>query len=224
MAIQTMEFNEEAGGRVVLSGGSFDTPRAGTVEHGWGWFGLLHGRPGLWLSDGYADRSASDLSSMQLGLGYRGPGQIAYSAMLGTSGRSSLVRCAPHRIGRASRFHLGVGCQFDEYGYGADSARIEDLIPEVASTTTTTTPIRWTITAKITIRFTQPALGGWTWEPRCTTRRERALRAVPRRGRHCPLPGNACDHRRGHRCHRDCDSPPLVDNDYVGRFPGQPYV
>ncbi len=132
VAIQTMEFNEEAGGRVVLSGGSFGTLRSmaqwSTGEIGSGFY--MEGRASRILSDGYMDRSASDLSSMQLGLGYRwDSGQIAYSAMLGHE-RTQQAWYGVPRIGLdASADSIWAwAANSYEYGFGADSARIEDLI------------------------------------------------------------------------------------------------
>ena len=132
VAIQTMEFNEEAGGRVVLSSGSFGTLRSmaqwSTGEIGSGFY--MEGRASRILSDGYMDRSASDLSSMQLGLGYRwDSGQIAYSAMLGHE-RTQQAWYGVPRIGLdapADSIWAWAANSY-EYGYGADSARIEDLI------------------------------------------------------------------------------------------------
>jgi iron complex outermembrane receptor protein len=132
VAIQTMEFNEEAGGRVVLSGGSFGTLRSmaqwNTGEIGSGFY--MEGRASRILSDGYMDRSGSDLSSMQLGLGYRwDSGQLAYSAMLGHE-RTQQAWYGVPRIGLdapADSIWAWAANSY-EYGYGADSTRIEDLI------------------------------------------------------------------------------------------------
>jgi iron complex outermembrane receptor protein len=132
VAIQTMEFNEKAGGRVLLSGGSFGTLRSmaqwSTGEIGSGFF--MEGRASRILSKGYMDRSGSDLSSMQLGFGYRwDSGQIAYSAMLGHE-RTEQAWFGVPRIGLdapADSIRAWAANSY-EYGYGADTARIEDLI------------------------------------------------------------------------------------------------
>ena len=132
VAIQTMEFNEQAGGRVVLSGGSFGTLRSmaqwSTGEIGTGFY--MEGRASRILSDGYMDRSGSDLSSMQLGLGYQwDSGQLAYTAMLGRE-RTQQAWYGVPRVGLdapADSIWAWAANSY-EYGYGADSARIEDLI------------------------------------------------------------------------------------------------
>ena len=132
VAVQTMEFNEQPGGRLVLSGGSFGTLRSmaqwSTGRMGSGFY--MEGRASRILSDGYMDRSASDLTSMQLGLGYRwDSGQIAYSAMLGHE-RTEQAWYGVPRIGLdapADSIWAWAANSY-EYGYGADSARIEDLI------------------------------------------------------------------------------------------------
>lgn len=132
VAIQTMEFNEKAGGRILLSGGSFGTLRSmaqwstGTLGQGF----YMEGRASRILSDGYMDRSGSDLSSLQLGLGYRwDSGQIAYSAMLGHE-RTEQAWYGVPRIGLdapADSIWAWAANSY-EYAYGADTARIEDLI------------------------------------------------------------------------------------------------
>ena len=102
---------------------------------------------------------------------------------------AGLVRCAVGLDAPADSIWAWAANSY-EYGYGADSARIEDLIARVASTTTTTTPIRWTITAKITIRSTRASAGqAGTWEPRCTTRRERAITSSTEKGTTLPSTG-----------------------------------
>lgn len=132
VAIQTMEFNEQAGGKVVLSGGSFGTMRSmaqwSTGEIGTGFY--MEGRASRILSDGYMDRSGSDLSSMQLGLGYQwDSGQLAYTAMLGHE-RTQQAWYGVPRIGLeepADSIWAWAANSY-EYGYGMDTARIEDLI------------------------------------------------------------------------------------------------
>lgn len=130
VAIQTMEFNKEAGGRVVLSGGSFGTLRSmaqwSTGEIGSGLY--MEGRASRILSDGYMDRSGSDLSSMQIGLGYRwDSGQIAYSAMLGHE-RTQQAWFGVPRIGLDAPADSIWSWAANSYEYGTDTARIEDLI------------------------------------------------------------------------------------------------
>jgi len=132
VAIQTMAFNEEAGGRLVLSGGSFGTLRSmaqwSTGQIGSGLY--MEGRASRILSDGYMDRSGSDLASMQLGLGYRwDSGQLAYSAMLGHE-RTQQAWYGVPRIGLESSADSiwAWAANSYEYGYGSDTARIEDLI------------------------------------------------------------------------------------------------
>jgi len=132
VAIQTMAFNEEAGGRLVLSGGSFGTLRSmaqwSTGQIGSGLY--MEGRVSRILSDGYMDRSGSDLASMQLGLGYRwDSGQLAYSAMLGHE-RTQQAWYGVPRIGLESSADSiwAWAANSYEYGYGSDTARIEDLI------------------------------------------------------------------------------------------------
>ena len=130
VAIQTMEFNEKAGGRVVLSGGSFGTLRSmaqwSTGEIGTGFY--MEGRASRILSDGYIDRSSSDLSSMQLGLGYRwDSGQLAYSAMLGHE-RTQQAWAGVPRIGLDAPADSIWAWAANSYEYGGDTARIEDLI------------------------------------------------------------------------------------------------
>jgi len=132
VAIQTMAFNAEAGGRVVLSGGSFGTLRSmaqwSTGQIGSGFY--VEGRASRILSDGYMDRSGSDLASMQLGLGYQwDSGQLAYSAMLGHE-RTEQAWYGVPRVGvdgSADSIWAWAANSY-EYGYGSDTARIEDLI------------------------------------------------------------------------------------------------
>ena len=101
------------------------------MEHWRDWFGLyMEGRASRILSDGYMDRSGSDLSSMQLGFGYRwDSGQVAYVAMLGHE-RTQQAWYGVPRIGLdASADSIWAwAANSYEYGYGADTARIEDLI------------------------------------------------------------------------------------------------
>ena len=159
----------------------------------------MEGRASRILSDGYMDRSASDLSSMQLGLGYRwDSGQIAYSAMLGHE-RTQQAWYGVPRIGLdapADSIWAWAANSY-EYGYGADSARIEDLIARGRQH-------NYYNYADQVDDYRQDhhqihASQRWAgWDLGAT------LHYTAGAGYY------ACDHRRGHRCHRECDSPPLV--------------
>ena len=132
VSLNTMNFDAKAGGKMVLGGGSFGTFRSmvkwSTGELGSGFF--IEGRASRILSDGYLDRSASDLSSIQLGLGYRwDSGHLAYSAMLGHE-RTQQAWYGVPRIGLSgdSAAIVAWAANSYEYGYGEDEERISDLI------------------------------------------------------------------------------------------------
>jgi iron complex outermembrane recepter protein len=132
VSLNTMNFDTEPGGRMVLGGGSFGTFRSmlkwSTGQLGSGFF--IEGRASRIVSEGYLDRSASDLSSVQMGLGYRwGSGHLAYSAMLGHE-RTQQAWYGVPRIGLTgdSAAIVAWAANSYEYGYGGDDERISDLI------------------------------------------------------------------------------------------------
>ena len=132
VSLNTMNFDAKAGGKMVLSGGSFGTLRSmvkwSTGELGSGFF--IEGRASRILSDGYMDRSKSDLSSLQVGLGYRwDSGHLAYSAMLGNE-RTQQAWFGVPRVGLSgdSAAIVAWAAGSSEYGYGEDEERISDLI------------------------------------------------------------------------------------------------
>ena len=132
VSLNTMNFDVQPGGKMLLGGGSFGTLRSmvkwSSGQLGSGFF--IEGRASRILSDGYLDRSASDLSSLQLGLGYKwDSGHLAYSAMLGHE-RTQQAWYGVPRIGLTgdSTAISEWAANSYEYGYGEDQARISDLI------------------------------------------------------------------------------------------------
>lgn len=132
VAMETMQFGRKAGGRLVLGGGSFATLRSmvqwSTGEIGSGVF--VEGRASRILSEGYLDRSGSDLSSMQVGIGQQwGQGQIAYTAILGHE-RTQQAWYGVPRVGLNGTPEeiWAWAANSYEYGYGSDSTRVLDLI------------------------------------------------------------------------------------------------
>jgi iron complex outermembrane receptor protein len=132
VSLNTMNFDTEPGGKMLLGGGSFGTLRSmlkwSTGQLGSGFF--IEGRASRIVSDGYLDRSASDLSSVQMGLGYRwDSGHLAYSAMLGHE-RTQQAWYGVPRIGLTgdSAAIVAWAANSSEYGYGGDEERISDLI------------------------------------------------------------------------------------------------
>jgi iron complex outermembrane receptor protein len=132
VSLNTMQFDSEPGGKMIIGGGSFGTLRSmvkwSTGQLGSGFF--IEGRASRILSQGYLDRSSSDLSSLQLGLGYRWEtGHLAYSAMLGHE-RTQQAWYGVPRVGLTgdSAAITEWAANSSEYGYGSDVARIADLI------------------------------------------------------------------------------------------------
>ena len=132
VAINTMKFDSKPGGKIALGGGAFGTQRAmvswSTGQLGTGFF--AEGRASRVLSNGFIDRSKADLSSFQLGLGYRwNSGHVAFTSMLGHERTQQAWHGLPLVAVNGSPQEIrdwALGSY--EYGYGEDSVRIDDLI------------------------------------------------------------------------------------------------
>lgn len=133
VAVNTLSFDQEAGGRAVLGAGSFGTLRSsvswssGDINDS----GLrLEGRLSRILSDGYIDRASSDLSSAQLGIAQSWDGgHLSYTAMLGHERTYQAWYGVPEigLNGTPEEITAWASNSY-EYGYGSDTARIADLI------------------------------------------------------------------------------------------------
>lgn len=132
VAINTLKFDAEPRGKLVLGGGAFHTQRAmvswSTGQMGSGLF--AEGRASRILSDGFMDRSAADLSSFQVGLGYKwNSGHLAFTSMLGHERTQQAWYGVPKIALEGSPEEIWDWAQGSyEYGYGQDSIRITDLI------------------------------------------------------------------------------------------------
>jgi iron complex outermembrane receptor protein len=133
VAVNTLSFDEEAGGRAVLGAGSFGTRRSsiswssGDINDS----GLrLEGRLSRILSDGYVDRATSDLASAQLGIAQSWEsGHLSYTAMLGHERTYQAWYGVPEigLYGTPEEITAWAANSY-EYGYGSDTTRIADLI------------------------------------------------------------------------------------------------
>ena len=132
VGMQTMQFDRNPGGKLLVAGGSFGTQRSmlkwSTGELGAGFY--MEGRTSRILSDGYMDRSGSKLTSMQVGLGYQWQsGQLSYTAMLGHERTQQAWYGVPQvSLNGTPEEIWDWAANSYEYGYGADSTRILDLI------------------------------------------------------------------------------------------------
>lgn len=133
VAANTLGFSDEPSVRAVLGGGSFNTMRSsiawnsGDID-GSGWH--LEGRLSRILSDGYIDRATSDLSSAHLGVArIWDRGRISYTAMLGHERTYQAWYGVPQIAldGTPEEITAWAANSY-EYGYGADTVRIADLV------------------------------------------------------------------------------------------------
>ncbi|MDA0304035.1 MAG: TonB-dependent receptor [Bacteroidetes bacterium] len=132
IALNTLSFDREPQGKMVLSAGSFGSARSmvkwssGRVGDGF----YIEGRASRVVSNGFVDRATSDLSSMQLGLGYLwDSGHLTYTAMLGHERTYQAWYGVPQiAINGTEAEILDWANSSYEYGYGTDTERIEDLI------------------------------------------------------------------------------------------------
>lgn len=132
VALNTLSFDQEPSARLVLGSGSFGSQRAmvkwssGLIGQGF----YLEGRASRVLSDGYVDRATSDLSSLQLGMGYLwNSGHLAYTALLGHERTYQAWYGVPEIAMEGTEEQIWAwASNSSEYGYGSDTERIEDLI------------------------------------------------------------------------------------------------
>jgi len=132
VALNTLSFDHKPKGRMVLGAGSFGSARSmvkwssGRVGDGF----YIEGRASRIVSNGFVDRASSDLSSMQLGLGYLwDTGHLTYTAMLGHERTYQAWYGVPQiAIEGTESEILDWANSSGEYGYGTDLARIADLI------------------------------------------------------------------------------------------------
>ncbi|MGB1075424.1 MAG: TonB-dependent receptor [Flavobacteriales bacterium] len=133
VAVNTLTFEDEPGGRAVLGVGSFGTLRS-SVSWSSGEVGetgiRMEGRMSRILSEGYVDRASSDLSSAQLGVVKSWEtGKVSYTAMLGHERTYQSWFGVPEVAleGEPAAIEAWAANSY-EYNYGADSDRIQDLI------------------------------------------------------------------------------------------------
>jgi iron complex outermembrane receptor protein len=132
VAVGTTALAEEAGGRLVLGGGSFGTLRgtvaASTGRLGRGWYGEV--RASHVRSDGWVDRASARLTGVHLSVArVADRGRAVYTALLGHE-RTYQSWFGVPRIaldGTAEEISVWAAGSY-EYSYGADTARIADLI------------------------------------------------------------------------------------------------
>jgi iron complex outermembrane receptor protein len=132
VAVGTTALAEEAGGRLVLGGGSFGTLRgtvaASTGRLGRGWYGEV--RASHVRSDGWVDRASARLSGVHLSVArVADRGRAVYTALLGHE-RTYQSWFGVPRIaldGTAEEISVWAAGSY-EYSYGTDTARIADLI------------------------------------------------------------------------------------------------
>ncbi len=132
IALNTLSFDSKPQGKMLLGAGSFGSARSmvkwssGRVGDGF----YIEGRASRVLSNGFVDRASSDLSSMQLGLGYLwDSGHLTYSAILGHERTYQAWYGVPQiAIDGTEAEILNWANSSSEYGYGSDTARISDLI------------------------------------------------------------------------------------------------
>lgn len=132
VAVGTTALAEEAGGRVVLGGGSFGTLRgtvsASTGRLGRGWYGEV--RASHVRSDGWVDRASARLTGVHLSVArVADRGRAVYTALLGHE-RTYQSWFGVPRIaldGTPAEITAWAAGSY-EYSYGTDTARIADLI------------------------------------------------------------------------------------------------
>jgi iron complex outermembrane receptor protein len=132
IALNTLSFDSEPSGKMVLGAGSFGSARSmvkwssGRIGDGF----YIEGRASRIVSNGFVDRASSDLSSMQLGLGYLwDSGHLTYTAMLGHERTFQAWYGVPQIAIEGSEAEiLNCANSSAEYGYGSDTERISDLI------------------------------------------------------------------------------------------------
>lgn len=132
IALNTLSFDSEPSGKMVLGAGSFGSARSmvkwssGRIGDGF----YIEGRASRIVSNGFVDRASSDLSSMQLGLGYLwDSGHLTYTAMLGHERTFQAWYGVPQIAIEGSEAEiLNWANSSAEYGYGSDTERISDLI------------------------------------------------------------------------------------------------
>ena len=132
VAVGTTALAEEAGGSLVLGGGSFGTLRgtvaASTGRLGRGWYGEV--RASHVRSDGWVDRASARLTGVHLSVArVADRGRAVYTALLGHE-RTYQSWFGVPRIaldGTAEEISVWAAGSY-EYSYGADTARIADLI------------------------------------------------------------------------------------------------
>ena len=132
VAVGTTALAEEAGGRLVLGGGSFGTLRgtvaASTGRLGRGWYGEV--RASHVRSDGWVDRASARLTGVHLSVArVADRGRAVYTALLGHE-RTYQSWFGVPRIaldGTAEEISVWAAGSY-EYSYGTDTARIADLL------------------------------------------------------------------------------------------------
>lgn len=132
VGVNTLTPAEEPMGRMAFSAGAFNTRRAtlqwasGVGEGGF----FAEGRASRITSEGYMDRATSDLSSVHTSAGKRWEtGQVVYTGLWGHERTYQAWYGVPviGLTGDAAAIEAWAANSY-EYGYGADTARIADLI------------------------------------------------------------------------------------------------
>ena len=132
VGVNTLAPEREPMGRMAFSAGAFNTRRAtlqwasGVGERGF----FAEGRASRILSDGYMDRATSDLSSVHTSAGKQWEsGQLVYTGLWGHERTYQAWYGVPvvGLTGDADAITAWAANSY-EYGYGADTARIADLI------------------------------------------------------------------------------------------------
>jgi len=132
VAIGTTALAEQAGGRLVLGGGSVGTLRgtvaASTGRLGRGWYGEV--RASHVRSEGWVDRADARLTGVHLSVARTADrGRAVYTALLGHERTYQSWFGVPVIAldGTAEEISFWAAGSY-EYGYGTDTARIADLI------------------------------------------------------------------------------------------------
>jgi iron complex outermembrane receptor protein len=132
VAMSTLAMSARPSARAVLGGGAFGTLRTtlqwSTGKLGDGW--ALEGRATRIHSAGYVDRAQSDLSSLHLTLGrFWNQGRFLYTLLDGHERTYQAWYGVPRIALTGDAAAITAWAQGSyEYGYGADTVRIADLI------------------------------------------------------------------------------------------------